>query len=61
MTELDNDYQNSSEKLAEQLKESEEDIKAGRTIDYSDFKEKLRIKYDLLDLKSTVYYPKIKT
>lgn len=49
MIELDNDYQNSSEKLAEQLKESEEDIKAGRAIDYSDFKEKLRIKYDLLD------------
>jgi hypothetical protein len=43
ITELDDDYQN-LEKLIDQLKKSEEDIEAGRIIDYSDFKEKLRIR-----------------
>lgn len=44
MKEFDNDYQDSLEKLTEELKKSEEDIEAGRTIDYSDFKEKLRLR-----------------
>lgn len=30
-----------------ELQKSEEDIKAGRTIDYADFKEKLRAKYKI--------------
>lgn len=33
--------------LLQQLVKSEEDIKAGRTIDFSDFKEKLRTKYNI--------------
>lgn len=33
--------------LIQQLEKSEEDIKAGRTIDFSDFKEKLRTKYNI--------------
>ncbi|WP_161595777.1 hypothetical protein [Flavobacterium pectinovorum] len=47
MRELDDDYQNSLEKLIEELQKSEEDIEAGRIIDYSDFKEKLRIRYNI--------------
>ncbi|MCI9844234.1 hypothetical protein [Flavobacterium pectinovorum] len=35
------------EMLVQQLQKSEEDIKAGKTIDYTDFKEKLRIKYNI--------------
>lgn len=31
----------------QELQKSEEDIKAGRTIDYADFKEKLRAKYNI--------------
>ena len=33
--------------LIQELQKSEEDIKAGRTIDYADFKEKLRAKYNI--------------
>ncbi|RKR05485.1 hypothetical protein C8C83_4835 [Flavobacterium sp. 90] len=55
MTELDDDCENGLEKVLEKLKKSEKDIVAGRTIDFSDFKEKLRIKYGLLNLKNTVY------
>ncbi|MWB93989.1 hypothetical protein GON26_06415 [Flavobacterium sp. GA093] len=33
--------------LLQEFQKSEEDIKAGRTIDYSDFKEKLRTKYTI--------------
>jgi hypothetical protein len=29
------------------LQKSEDDIKAGRTIDFADFKEKLRAKYNI--------------
>jgi len=46
MTELDDDYQNNLEKLIEELKKSEEDIDGGRIINYSDFKEKLRTRYN---------------
>ncbi len=47
MEELDDyDYQNSLELLMEELRKSEEDIEAGRIIDYSDFKEKLRARYN---------------
>jgi hypothetical protein len=35
------------ELLMKGLERSEEDIKAGRVVDYSDFKEKLRAKYNL--------------
>jgi len=34
------------EVLIQEFQKSEEDIKAGRTIDYSDFKEKLRTKHN---------------
>ncbi|MFH7015646.1 hypothetical protein [Flavobacterium sp. FlaQc-47] len=33
--------------LLHEFEKSEEDIKAGRTIDYSDFKEKLAIMYNI--------------
>lgn len=33
--------------LIQEFQKSEEDIKAGRTIDYADFKEKLRTKYNI--------------
>lgn len=33
--------------LIQEFQKSEEDIKAGRTIDYSEFKEKLRAKYNI--------------
>jgi hypothetical protein len=33
--------------LIQELQKSEEDIKAGRTIDFSDFKEKLRAQYNI--------------
>ncbi|MDR7371503.1 hypothetical protein [Flavobacterium aquidurense] len=32
--------------LAKEFEKSEEEIEAGRIIDYSDFKEKLRVKYN---------------
>lgn len=35
------------ELLIQELQKSEEDIKAGKTIDYSHFKEKLRAKYNI--------------
>ncbi|EJL65003.1 hypothetical protein [Flavobacterium sp. CF136] len=35
------------EVFAKELQKSEEDIKAGKTIDYAEFKEKLRIKYNV--------------
>jgi len=33
--------------LMQEFQKSEEDIKAGRIVDYSDFKEKLRTKYNI--------------
>lgn len=33
--------------LIQEFQKSEEDIKAGRTIDYSEFKEKLRTKFNI--------------
>ncbi|UWY27078.1 hypothetical protein [Flavobacterium sp. TR2] len=33
--------------LMQELQKSEEDIKAGRTIDFEDFKQKLRAKYNI--------------
>lgn len=33
--------------LIQELQKSEEDIKAGRTVDFSDFKEKLRTNYNI--------------
>ncbi|KUJ62361.1 hypothetical protein AR687_07825 [Flavobacteriaceae bacterium CRH] len=33
--------------LMQEFQKSEDDIKAGRTIDFSDFKEKLRIKHNI--------------
>ncbi|HEY1194980.1 hypothetical protein [Flavobacterium sp.] len=33
--------------LMQELQKSEEDIKAGRTIDFADFKQKLRAKYNV--------------
>jgi len=33
--------------LLQELQKSEDDIKAGRTIDFADFKEKLRAKYNI--------------
>lgn len=33
--------------LMQELKKSEEDIKAGRTIDFEDFKQKLSAKYNI--------------
>lgn len=33
--------------LLQELQKSEEDIKAGRTIDFAEFKEKLRTKYNI--------------
>lgn len=45
---LENNINTTSlETLMKELKKSEEDIKEGRTIDYSKFKEKLRIKYNI--------------
>ena len=35
------------EMLIEELKKGEEDIRAGRTIDFDDFKERLRAKYNI--------------
>lgn len=35
------------ELLIQELQKSEEDIRAGRIIDYSDFKEKLRAQYNI--------------
>ncbi|MXO04313.1 hypothetical protein [Flavobacterium sp. HBTb2-11-1] len=35
------------ELLIEELKKGEEDIRAGRTIDFDDFKERLRAKYNI--------------
>lgn len=35
------------ELLVQEFQKSEEDIKAGKTIDYTEFKEKLRAKYNI--------------
>lgn len=50
MIEVDDDYQNYNknlEILMKLLQKSEEDIEAGRTIDYLDFIDKLRNKYNI--------------
>ncbi len=36
-----------NEDLAKELQKSEDDIKAGRVISFSDFKEKLKKKYNI--------------
>lgn len=47
MEELVDDCEYSLELLIEELKKSEEDIGAGRVLDYSGFKEKLKTKYNI--------------
>lgn len=42
---LVNDFQD--ETISKELQKSEEDIKAGRTIDFEDFKQKLKAKYNI--------------
>ncbi|WP_187775439.1 hypothetical protein [Flavobacterium johnsoniae] len=42
---LVNDFQD--ETISKELQKSEEDIKAGRTIDFEDFKQKLKTKYKI--------------
>lgn len=47
MNELVDDCQNNLEILITELQKSEEGTKAGRTIEFEDFKQKLRTKYNI--------------